>query len=156
MKVENSSFMVLPRYLPFAPAGSPSLRRSADHEELGMDILAADFVKLHKNCNSRYFRLANDNLRHRWSSGVSGKDAGFDYVIIGGGTAGLAMAARLAENQASTVAVIEVGGFYEDIPVSNLSIIPAQDIVYSGSSPSDTNPLVDWGFVTTLQAVSSI
>ncbi|KAF8311457.1 alcohol oxidase [Clavulina sp. PMI_390] len=34
----------------------------------------------------------------------------FDYVIVGGGTAGLALAARLADNHNVTVAVIEAGG----------------------------------------------
>jgi choline dehydrogenase len=34
----------------------------------------------------------------------------FDYVICGGGTAGLVIAARLTENPNVTVAVIEAGG----------------------------------------------
>ena len=34
-----------------------------------------------------------------------------DYIVVGGGTAGLTIANRLAEN--NTVAVIEAGGFYE-------------------------------------------
>ena len=33
-----------------------------------------------------------------------------DYIIIGGGTAGLVMAARLSENPNNTVVVIEAGG----------------------------------------------
>ena len=37
----------------------------------------------------------------------------FDYVIVGGGTAGLVVAMRLAENGSNTVAVIEAGGFYD-------------------------------------------
>lgn len=40
-------------------------------------------------------------------------DATFDYVIVGGGTAGLTMAARLSEDSGTTVAVIEAGSFYE-------------------------------------------
>lgn len=35
----------------------------------------------------------------------------FDYVICGGGTAGLALAARLTENTAITVGVIEAGKY---------------------------------------------
>lgn len=38
----------------------------------------------------------------------------FDYVIIGGGTAGLAVAARLAENASLTIGVIEAGGIAAD------------------------------------------
>ena len=92
-------------------------------------------------------------VKPRWASSALGKDSSFDYVIIGGGTAGLAMAARLAESHNNTVAVIEAGGYYEDNPMSNLSVIPADDIYYAGASPSDIDPLVDWGFVTAPQAV---
>jgi choline dehydrogenase len=47
------------------------------------------------------------------SFGVPGLNATYDYVVIGGGTAGLAIAARLAEDSSVSVAVIEAGGFYE-------------------------------------------
>lgn len=94
------------------------------------------------------------NVRPRGSFGTSGKEGSFDYVIIGGGTAGLAMAARLAESRNNMVAVIEAGGFYENYPMGNLSVIPADDIYYAGSSPSDIDLMIDWGFVTTPQEVS--
>lgn len=94
------------------------------------------------------------NVRPRGSFGASGKVGSFDYVIIGGGTAGLAMAARLAESRNNMVAVIEAGGFYENNPMGNLSVIPADDIYYAGSSPSDIDLMIDWGFVTTPQEVS--
>ncbi len=48
----------------------------------------------------------------------------YDYVIVGGGTAGLVMARRLAANTSFTVAVIEAGGFYE-FDNGNFSEIPA-------------------------------
>lgn len=54
--------------------------------------------------------------------GVPGTNATFDYVIVGGGTAGLAIATRLAAANLS-VAVIEAGGFYE-LDNSNLSVVP--------------------------------
>ncbi|KAG4035052.1 hypothetical protein MFRU_002g04000 [Monilinia fructicola] len=78
-------------------------------------------------------------------------DATFDYVIVGGGTAGLTMAARLSEDSGTTVAVIEAGSFYE---VTNpvLSSTPGGDSFWVGSSPLDSNPLVDWNFVTSPQA----
>lgn len=78
-------------------------------------------------------------------------NATYDYVVVGGGTAGLTVAACLAETH--TVAVIEAGSFYE-IDNGNLSQIPAYSIWWGGKDPNDTNPLVDWGFVTTPQAVS--
>ncbi|SPJ78300.1 related to alcohol oxidase [Fusarium torulosum] len=41
----------------------------------------------------------------------------FDFIVIGGGTAGLAIAARLAEADASyTIGVIEAGGLIQDDP----------------------------------------
>lgn len=47
------------------------------------------------------------------------------------------------------VAVIEAGGFYED--AGNTNVDPAYDGFFAGSDPADTNPAVDWGFVTTPQ-----
>ena len=75
----------------------------------------------------------------------------FDYVIVGGGTAGLAIANRLSANASIEVAVIEAGVRYE---VANpfLSSTPAGDVYWAGSSPSDNNPLVDWSIVTQPQA----
>jgi ribulose 1,5-bisphosphate synthetase/thiazole synthase len=47
------------------------------------------------------------------SFGTPGTNASYDYVIVGGGTGGLAIAARLAESKDTSVAVIEAGGFYQ-------------------------------------------
>lgn len=78
-------------------------------------------------------------------------DATFDYVIVGGGTGGLALANRLAADGSASVAVVEAGSYYQ---ASNIlmSSTPAGDVLWAGGSPSDVNPLVDWGFITQPQA----
>jgi choline dehydrogenase len=79
-------------------------------------------------------------------------DQTFDYVIVGGGNAGLTVASRLSEDEGVSVAVVEAGSFYE-ITNGNLSQIPANDIFWTGKDPKDVNPLVDWGFTSAPQEV---
>ncbi|KAI0149829.1 GMC oxidoreductase [Hypoxylon sp. NC0597] len=81
------------------------------------------------------------------SFGIPGQDYEFDYIVVGGGQAGLAMAARLSENDALTVGVIEAGSFYE-LTNGNLSEIPSNGNWFAGKDINDWNPGVDWGFVT--------
>ncbi|OCL10908.1 GMC oxidoreductase [Glonium stellatum] len=76
--------------------------------------------------------------------------ASYDYVIVGGGTAGLTVAARLAEDPSLIIAVIEAGSFYE-ISNGNLSQIPAYDFYWTDKDPTDYNPLIDWGYHTVPQ-----
>ncbi|KAK5078077.1 hypothetical protein LTS08_003081 [Lithohypha guttulata] len=84
--------------------------------------------------------------------GVPGRNASYDYVIVGGGTAGLALAARLAEDTSLTVAVIEAGGFYEE-DFGNNSVVPGLGLIYDLPTTLFTNafPAVDWGLETTPQ-----
>ncbi|VBB75829.1 Putative GMC oxidoreductase possibly involved in aflatoxin biosynthesis, member of the aflatoxin cluster [Podospora comata] len=67
----------------------------------------------------------------------------FDYVIVGGGTAGLAMAKRLSEDNANSVAVIEAGGFYE-IEGGNMTEVPMYLFNYFFDNGHVKNPLFDW------------
>ena len=89
------------------------------------------------------------------SFGIPGANATFDYVIVGGGTAGLTLATRLAAEPSIRVAVVEAGGFYE-IDNGNLSVVPGYSTFFTGSDPSNFQPLVDWGLATTPQPVGPI
>lgn len=76
----------------------------------------------------------------------------FDYVVLAGGTAGLTVTSRSAEDSSLSVAVIEADRSYQ-ADNGNLSVVPGYCSVYAGTVLNDTNPLVDWGFVTLLLAV---
>ena len=84
------------------------------------------------------------------SFGVPG-NASYDYVVVGGGNAGLTIATRLAEDSRVSVAIVEAGSFYE-IENGNLSQIPAYDTKWTGKDLQDVNR-VDWGFATVPQKV---
>ncbi|KAH8700036.1 putative glucose-methanol-choline oxidoreductase [Phaeosphaeriaceae sp. PMI808] len=77
--------------------------------------------------------------------GVPGQNATFDYVVIGGGTAGLTLANRLSAK--FSVAVIEAGDFYE-FANGNNSQVPAYASTFTGSNPVVKNPALDWYMYT--------
>ncbi|RMZ71853.1 choline dehydrogenase [Pyrenophora seminiperda CCB06] len=86
----------------------------------------------------------------RVSEGVPG-DASYDYVVIGGGTAGLAIATRLSA--VASVAVVEAGGFYEQ-DNGNQSVVPYYGLVMPVLATTEEypkQPLIDWDLVTTAQ-----
>ncbi|KAI9712254.1 MAG: hypothetical protein M1828_001697 [Chrysothrix sp. TS-e1954] len=82
--------------------------------------------------------------------GVPGLPASYDYVVLGGGTAGLTIARRLAADPANTVAVIEAGGFYEE-DNGNYTQIPGDAVYFIEAEPKVRNPLIDWYQFTTPQ-----
>ncbi|KAI4716890.1 GMC oxidoreductase [Aureobasidium sp. EXF-10727] len=86
------------------------------------------------------------------SFGYPGVNASYDYVIVGGGTAGLTLATRLALNGSYSVAVVEAGSFYE-LDNGNYSQRPSGVIRSADASPdlSTVNGLIDWKFLTTPQ-----
>lgn len=90
-----------------------------------------------------------------WSSSFAPpKNASFDYIVVGGGTAGNAIAARLAEDPTVSVAIIEAGGFYE-IDNGNGSVVPALCYSqYTGTVPEENlQPKIDWDYATVPQKV---
>lgn len=66
----------------------------------------------------------------------------YDFVVVGGGAAGLALAARLAETSSVTVAVVEAGGDHKDNPVVN---VPGMFWKFFD------DPELDWSFQTVKQ-----
>ena len=83
--------------------------------------------------------------------GLAGLPLSFDYIVVGGGTAGLTVAARLIE-AGNTVAVVEAGGSYQ-VEAGLTAIIPGfAAAAQVGTSASDDATLIDWNFVSTPQS----
>ena len=65
----------------------------------------------------------------------------YDYVIAGGGSAGCALAARLAEDKSISVCLVEAGGKSNNLFIK----MPAGNGFVFG------NPKLDWGYISTPQ-----
>lgn len=65
----------------------------------------------------------------------------FDYLVIGGGTAGLVVATRLSEDANVNVGVLEAGAAPEDLPAINVP----------GRFGEGIGTDIDWQFETTPQ-----
>ncbi|KAF8604818.1 alcohol oxidase [Ceratobasidium sp. AG-I] len=86
--------------------------------------------------------LAKISPRSLTSSGTDFASQVFDYIIVGGGTAGLATAARLSEDPNVSVGVIEAGEYLIDDPLINT---PQSARLLQG------NAKYDWMFKSTPQ-----
>jgi choline dehydrogenase len=84
--------------------------------------------------------------------GLPGKNATYDYVVVGGGTAGLTVASRLAEDKSLSIAVVEAGTFSE-ISNGNNSQVPAYSFSSVAGGGDHVNPWIDWELETTPQPV---
>ncbi|KAI4160593.1 MAG: hypothetical protein LQ342_005614 [Letrouitia transgressa] len=75
------------------------------------------------------------------------------FKVVGGGTAGITLASRLAQNSSLSVAIIEAGGFYE-VDNGNYSVLPglwASEPFLTSTEIFPPQPLIDWGLVTAPQ-----
>ncbi|POS76800.1 hypothetical protein DHEL01_v204814 [Diaporthe helianthi] len=74
------------------------------------------------------------------------------FTVVGGGTAGLAVAARLAPH--FSVAVIEAGGSYQ-ADTGNQSVVPyyglTMPVLGTDSATYQSEPLIDWDLISTPQ-----
>ena len=61
----------------------------------------------------------------------------FDYVIVGGGTAGLVVAARLSENERVRVGVLEAGGYVAPGEEPRIDLVVNYGLVFG-------DPKFDW------------
>ncbi|CAE6430180.1 unnamed protein product [Rhizoctonia solani] len=77
------------------------------------------------------------------TNGAEFSSRNFDYIVVGGGTAGLALAARLSDNPKVSVGVIEAGLYYENDPLINTPAFASQ---------LQGNAKYDWMFNSTPQS----
>ncbi|TAQ87000.1 hypothetical protein B7494_g4677 [Chlorociboria aeruginascens] len=78
--------------------------------------------------------------------GVPGIEVSYDYLVVGGGTAGNTLATRLALAGFS-VGLIEAGSFYE-LDNGNKTTIPGYDQSTHPNTPATSQQLVEYDFVT--------
>ncbi|SJL00715.1 uncharacterized protein ARMOST_04029 [Armillaria ostoyae] len=78
-----------------------------------------------------------------------------DYLIVGGGTAGLCLAARLSEDRDAIVGVLEAGEYNPNVPVIDVPgslLVPSQSAAFddfqASSGGAVANPAYDWTFYT--------
>ncbi|RFU24241.1 hypothetical protein B7463_g12097, partial [Scytalidium lignicola] len=70
-------------------------------------------------------------------------DNGFDYIVVGGGTAGLVVASRLSEDAGVSVLVVEAGGDHQGDPAVQIPGLSAKTL---------GKEQYDWNFTTVPQA----
>ncbi|EPE27458.1 FAD/NAD(P)-binding protein [Glarea lozoyensis ATCC 20868] len=116
------------------------------HSLSGYSVLLSALLSLLHSSSSVLGAQASSSERPSPSSAAFALRR-FDYVIVGGGTAGLVLASRLTENRHITVAVIEAGTSPEAV-AGNLTVVPG----YAGALFGEATQLnLDWGFQVTPQ-----
>jgi hypothetical protein len=81
--------------------------------------------------------------------GVLGANQSFDYIVLGGGTGGLTIAKRLAEDPSVSVAVIEAGSVYE-VTDPVLESTPGGDVSFVGRCSHPVSKIYDPEVLTSI------
>ncbi|PHH87474.1 hypothetical protein CDD83_8829 [Cordyceps sp. RAO-2017] len=123
--------------------------KAPSHHPYGKAPGATPFGNSHR-ASPAHANQAEEKGEHQRLGNLRGditRDREFDYIVVGGGTAGNAIGARLAE-AGHRVAIVEAGSLYEEKD-GGIHTIPGQDIIGIGSLLNDTvKSDVDWKFHT--------
>lgn len=104
------------------------------HSFLPLVALApASLGRIQRECNQSPYTASNVSVF---------LSVDYDYVVIGGGTAGIAFATRLAEDTDYQVGVIEAGPFHMHEPIVDIPGFVGQ---------GNGNPAFDWNFFSAPQ-----